>query len=529
MSRMAGLERVRPDHAAREVSTTRRPPPPPPAVLAAGNQAVARMLARYGVADAMGAIQGGVETLTHLATGEIGGSVGRKGKNDPVDVAIVRSLLNAAGFADPDIDTAIERYQREKLGWHLADARIDPGGKTIRSLRGHGGAAHPAAANGHGPAAHGAPAHAPAPAHEPAPAPAPAPHAAEPAPGPVPAAPEPAPAPAPAPTPDLPEGPSEQVFRDFAAARQPLYAAMHAAGDDVARREATKVLRDFDAKHLPRLRALQQAAGGRWEIGDAGARDAVLGAIQLEAATDAMGDLLADSEKVHKRVADASGMGLDSAWCGMFTVDHFRHSGMDKDLAAGFLHVDNVHDFFTYRHNRNPKRVPKWIWAEHQWHDLAGYHEERGSKREWLDGSEVWKGGDLDIRPGDVVLIDHNADGKADHIVKVQSYDPSTSTLLTIGGNDAGFVIDKNPKHNAKADPKRERAETAADDKALGKEAWHGGAGGGHVGLSVHNVTADGKKRGTIFGVGRPSLVDFEDHPYDKGNNLKKPPPALKE
>src|SRR2546423_12145385 len=185
--------------------------------------------------------------------------------------------------------------------------------------------------------------------------------------------------------------------------------------------------------------------GGRWNIQDPAGRDAVLAAIQLEAASDAEGDLLKNSEEVHRRVAHAAGMGLDSAWCGMFTVDHFRHSGMDSDLAAGFLHVDNVHDYFTYRHSRNPRRVPKWIWADHAWHDLHTYHDERGSVRTWIEQSRMGAGGQLDIRPGDVALIDVGRDGTANHIVKVSSYDPATNTLLTIGGNDAGHVIDHSP------------------------------------------------------------------------------------
>jgi hypothetical protein len=266
--------------------------------------------------------------------------------------------------------------------------------------------------------------------------------------------------------------------------------------------------------------------GGRWSIADAGARDAVLAAIQLEAATDAEGDLLRNSDEVHKRVAKAAGMGLDSAWCGMFTVDHYRHSGMDSELKSGFLHVDNVHDFFTYVHSRNAVRVPRWIWADHAWHDLHDYHRQRGSERTWLEGSAIGAGGQLDIRPGDTALIDVGRDGTANHIVKVSSYDPATSTLLTIGGNDAGYIIDPNPGKPATGAEARAEAETGQN---LKKGGWAGGAAGGHVGESVQNVKADGKKPSAIFGIGRPSLVDFEDNRYDHSGNIRKPPAPLAE
>src|SRR3989442_323815 len=168
MSRTARPERGHPDLAGREAHPQRTPSAPP--VLAAGNQAVARMLARFGVSEAVGGLVSGVETLTQMATGAIGGSVGHKGKNDPVDVAIVRGLLNAAGFDDPETGAAIERYQREKLGWPSADGRVDPGGKTLRALHGQ----HGAPASGGATPAPSTPAE-PAPTPAPSPAPAPAP------------------------------------------------------------------------------------------------------------------------------------------------------------------------------------------------------------------------------------------------------------------------------------------------------------------------------------------------------------------
>jgi hypothetical protein len=304
---------------------------------------------------------------------------------------------------------------------------------------------------------------------------------------------------------------------------------MSGAADDASRRTARLALLAYDRAHMPQLRALQQAMGGRWNIADPAARDALLAAIQLEAAADAEGDLLRDSEEVHRRVAQASGMGLDSAWCGMFAADQYRRTGLDHDLAAGFLHVDNVHDYFTYRHDRNPRRVPKWIWADRAWHDLHEYHALRGSVRTWLPGSTIGGGGALDIRPGDVALIDVGRDGTANHIVQVASYDPATSALITVGGNDAGYVVDPHAPAGAAGPPPPGadgRAEATTGQSLKGGH-WGRGAAGGHVGVSVHDVRVTDRKPCAIFGVGRPSLVDFEDHRYDRGTNLRRPPAPL--
>jgi hypothetical protein len=459
----------------------------------AGNQAVVRALrlARQPAAPPA--------PTTDAAPGRISASVGKGGVNTPADVAVVQGLLTGAGLDATDVGAALERYQRETLGWSNPDGRADPGGRTMRRLAGP-----PAATNGH----------------------AAAPTAPSGASTAAPGTPETHQAPPVSAEPVAVDPAIERQFVEFATARAPLLAAMQGAADDEARRTARVALRAYDAERLPHLRELQAQMGGRWNIADTGARDAVLAAIQLEAATDAEGDLHRNSDEVHKRVAKAAGMGLDSAWCGMFTVDHYRHSGMDSELKSGFLHVDNVHDYFTYNHNRNAVRVPRWIWADHAWHDLHDYHRLRGSERTWLQGSAIGAGGQLDIRPGDTALIDVGRDGTANHIVKVSSYDPATSTLLTIGGNDAGFIVDPNPGKPATGDEKRAEAEAGGN---LKKGGWAGGAAGGHVGESVQHVQADGRKPSAIFGIGRPSLVDFEDHRYDHSGNTRKAPAALAE
>jgi len=77
----------------------------------------------------------------------IGHSVGRAGRDKPVDVMIVQCLLNLnhekSGLTTPvavtgDLDgtaaEAIKSFQRNALGHKVPDGRVDPGGKTFTKL-----------------------------------------------------------------------------------------------------------------------------------------------------------------------------------------------------------------------------------------------------------------------------------------------------------------------------------------------------------------------------------------------------------
>jgi hypothetical protein len=312
----------------------------------------------------------------------------------------------------------------------------------------------------------------------------------------------------------------ESFFTDFAAGRKPLYDAMQAATVVSQRHAAITALAAYDEPRLPALVQMRDAMHGRWLVDDLAARDAVLAAVQLQAATDAQGELEADFKTVRERVTKASSMPVSSEWCGMFSGDHLIKASLDDDLRHGFLSTYSLVDFFSYRYDQFPERVRKWIWDDDGWQELKAHHTARGALRRWLPRSEMSAGGALDIRPGDVVLIDPDRTGMADHIVLAQSYDPTTNTLITIGGNDSGYVLmgpkDKEPA----ADAKRDTAE-----EATGLELKPGG--GGKVAVGVHQVTPDGKTPAVVYGVGRPSLVDLEERTY-AFKPLDKPPPPPK-
>jgi hypothetical protein len=215
-------------------------------------------------------------------------------------------------------------------------------------------------------------------------------------------------------------------------------------------------------------------------------------------------------------------------------------SNLDSDLRGGFFHTENVVDYFRYDYARvNLSRIKKWIWADGSWRDIRTYHEERGSLRQWIDaaGIQASGGAGLDIRPGDVALIDNRGTERPDHIVMVDSYDDATKTLITIGGNDSGYTIDTNPAHPAPAhETADDRTKRETLEAGTGQSLTPGSGGGVGYGLQdlgnqpapgpiEHSHGASGRPHARVFGVGRPSVVDFEDHFYD-ATTVQHPPVA---
>jgi hypothetical protein len=329
------------------------------------------------------------------------------------------------------------------------------------------------------------------------------------------------------------------LMRDLADGRRPLFAAMTAATTDADRRARTVALRAFDGPFLSEIRGVAVNPATRYQHPDAAVQDGALAAVQLDAVANAEG-YLASPADAHQRSRESAGMGANFDWCGFFAMENYMLSDLDSDLKRGFFHVTNVEHYFTYRYafgRRDDTRVMKWIYAEDDWHDLREYHTSRGSLRTWINAAAIFGGGTLDIRAGDIVLIDHSGSGAADHIVMVQSWDPTTHTLFPIGGNDGGYEVDTRPTHEAPPGElptdreKRERLEAATG------QPLRPGSAGGHVGVGSHDLgsqpnpaaldadRARGRQRVRIYGIGRPSIVDFEEHRYDSTDE-RRPPAA---
>ena len=260
---------------------------------------------------------------------------------------------------------------------------------------------------------------------------------------------------------------------------------------------ATVELRAFDAPCLADIRKYALVAAKRFQHDDPTVPDGVLAAIQLEAVANAEGHL-ASPKDAHEKAYKAAGMGANFDWCGFFAMENYMHSNLDSDLKRGFFHVTNVEHYFTYHYAFGPlqdTRVMKWIYAEDEWHDLRDYHTGRGSVRTWIDAAEIVAGGTLDIRPGDIVLIDNSRDAAADHIVMVHSYDMATNTLHTIGGNDGGYEVDTGTDAQGAEGESGEAGQARAIEAATGQPLRS--AGGGHtvaVNSSTTSTTPDPRR-----------------------------------
>jgi hypothetical protein len=258
-----------------------------------------------------------------------------------------------------------------------------------------------------------------------------------------------------------------------------------------------------------------------WRAGDA-IETTVAGAKDPRRERSAVDDIFADSGfagrqsvETYKDENDIERERIND-WCGMFVAaGMFRGAGIDKDMRKAFAHTDNVYDFFRYTADVNDERTPLSIWADGRWWLVSEYHQQRGAMRTWMEGHI-----DLErVRPGDVALIRHQGrkttKAIANHIVMVESVDPAAGRLVTIEGNvhegirpDAeGGAIERDGELANSAGVRDSSVVHVRDmnDRKTTTPAATGGVG-------------EYQERGakTVFGVGRPSLVDFEDHEYAK-------------
>jgi hypothetical protein len=247
------------------------------------------------------------------------------------------------------------------------------------------------------------------------------------------------------------------------------------------------------------------------------------------AAEQALADLSKDKAKPHRDARKALGWspnpkdpshdesyyeGLE--WCGAFASMELMQGGLDRNWPGHLVNTapaaaGNLDGLFLYL-----DRVE--IKVGDQWQDLATYHVDRGSSRRFEvlpGGGDRWdadtsafqpKGpatrlgqinslADLDAQPGDIVLIDNNKGTYGDHITMCRSYDASTHTLWTIGGNEGD------------AHPVNASAPWALDQNPAPAFA-----------------AKYGEKSSRVYAVGRFSAVDFEVHTYRPAPPVKTKP-----
>jgi hypothetical protein len=231
-----------------------------------------------------------------------------------------------------------------------------------------------------------------------------------------------------------------------------------------------------------------------------------------------------------------AGMGGNSNadWCGMFANAQYRDAGFHGALNMTFNSTFHAQEFFIYGsgssnspdlvapHGTEPRRP------------VQEYHRQRGSLRSWLEREAIGH----DLRPGDIVTIDwvgpndtndgeSNLRNRVDHVSIVRSYNAATGVLVTIDGN--AFGVRKPGAEQPAWDSLGDRDYTTLSGDAEATDvstsryereaASSGPTGDQNTGPAFDRNgmlgTQDVWREMTLYGRGRPSLVDFEpDHVY---------------
>lgn len=244
--------------------------------------------------------------------------------------------------------------------------------------------------------------------------------------------------------------------------------------------------------------------------------DAVLAMLQLDAMGAAEAALGGDFDKEHEKAMAALNLSATDQWCGAWAYSQLATAGLSvpkgapNPLAATGEKASHLDGWFAYRQ-------PLEVLVGESWIPVEQYHTQRGSLRKYQvlpasgpeyeadtkafeGGASRRKGqlddlGQLDIQPGDVVVKDLTKGTYADHITICRSYDASTKTLSTLGGNEGAT-------HPVHASADTDLTKNPAPSRVPGKVM---------------------KPQDRIYAVGRFSVVDFEIHQYRAaGSGAKK-------
>lgn len=248
-----------------------------------------------------------------------------------------------------------------------------------------------------------------------------------------------------------------------------------------------------------------------------------------------------------RKVQASEGFADGTEWCG-FTLAHiYKSAGMNRSHAALFPSTQGLLDFGSYYgldiygHDRPRARITR---LKRTGEDIRTVHEARGVLRHVILWTELQAGTPVDIRPGDIVLVDHLRGGGPDHIQIAVGWDEANRFLTVVDGNGGGFVSREamtaaaggaEPKAgihytDAPAQPKPGSIVSSAQKQRLLRELTDRDVlfptgSGGRVSISGHVLRADAQVNPTaptatnphsrVFAVIRPSAMDFEDLDYE--------------
>jgi hypothetical protein len=326
------------------------------------------------------------------------------------------------------------------------------------------------------------------------------------------------------------------ILEELHAQRTPLAHDMDGATSEPARRALRDRLHNLDSGFLRRL--AEFPPDHRYEHPDRAVVASVEAALQLKAVYAAE-TRLGDDEGGRRDAAHGLG-GMAPAsqdnpggeeWCGAFANAEHQRAGLSPRLARAFMATGNVEDFFRYHHNA---RNPAFLFADGAWQQVRAYHAARHAERKWFSSGHVQ---DATPLPGDIVTVDIRDGAGADHIMMVHTFNSSNRQAVLIDGNGRALTIDHHPHASDVAAPGSDR-EVA--EPAIGGHPLHE-SGSGSVTVSTRHMGSQpsaaavqddvasaaraphrpGTQYGPrqvhrIYGIGRLSAVDYEEHRYSQ-------------
>lgn len=188
-------------------------------------------------------------------------------------------------------------------------------------------------------------------------------------------------------------------------------------------------------------------------------------------------------------------------WCGAFAYTQAARAGGFHNGRVDMQHERAIRHALNY-----DGREHTWIWTGSDWQALRDYHRARGSER--LYQEVLTSAPAMGIQPGDLVLIDNNFGIDPDHITTAVSFDGNI--LTTVGGNQG----------SGQAGVGRNTWNLSTNPAPNDVRATRGRA-------RIREVNPHlGPKHVRVHGIGRWSLVDYEQHIYAEGERPTAPPSA---
>jgi hypothetical protein len=279
--------------------------------------------------------------------------------------------------------------------------------------------------------------------------------------------------------------------------------AAPARGGQTAAIEAVEVRMDREcATYLDAL--LQGDPQQRYQMDgdvDHATQTAVFAAVRLHAVRRGVG-LIGSVDAEHE--ARTTGGLPHGAWCGAFAYTQANQAGgMDSYWAENMAGVSGIRSALRYSGMQHV-----WIWTGSAWVQLAAYHGQRGSSRQFETVERAAPS--FGIQPGDIVLIDNSFGTDADHVTTAISFDGDW--LTTVGGNQGtGRAAVARNTFQLSANAAREDV-TDHD----------------YVGPHPGDRRELRHKPSRVHSVGRWSVVDFERHVYMRSAQIPTaaPPPS---